>query len=404
MSLYDQKVSYDDINHDPSYNSDSDGDGSNGSRDNSPADGERGDDNHSSDDRLTPCGNQWILNSKTPTQFLGEKFTFTFIEASFIKRRVVVSADYRNAPVGTILYDVQTITCWKRRAYKLLNDITSHLPGIQWYDTVTTIEMSCQEGLQYLQYKEDPDDIVSYPPIRVFGHIEVPQFHEPDVEIVSHLSDFSYTVCVQGKILVMKSIHNQRSEEEFTVKIEALSRLISDSNITKLEGLVVTQDGLSVTGILMTYAEQGSLEQLLKGDQVGLERRKMWAMQSIVGLVRIHESGLVHGNFVISNILIDNNGDVRISNILGREMSEVPPELTSLVSSGLNFCPYVGVKTDVWQLGTLIWAIIGHLKGPWRSVVSACMEHDPRCRPTAKDVAIKLIMVGQRCRPDADFG
>src|SRR5690606_26309969 len=87
--------------------------------------------------------------------------------------------------------------------------------------------------------------------------------------------------------------------------------------------------------------------------------REKWAKQIIEGLSEIHEAGYVQGDFTLSNIVVDHNDDVKIIDInrRGCPVGWEPPELNPMIEGFLRIAMYIGVKSDLYQLGMVLWAL-----------------------------------------------
>ncbi|KAG6366404.1 hypothetical protein INS49_000581 [Diaporthe citri] len=143
--------------------------------------------------------------------------------------------------------------------------------------------------------------------------------------------------------------------------INALSRLSNSRNVIAFHGVIVDDYGEHVKGLLISYAEQGALIDVLFDHDHSLPwfRRERWARQIVEGLSEIHESGFVQGDFTLSNIVIDDEDNAKIIDInrRGCPVGWEPPEATPLIDSNQRISMYIGVKSDLYQLGMVLWAL-----------------------------------------------
>ena len=359
---------------------------------------------------------RWILNlsmhfrDRSPR----EKFFVTYAETPTKWRRITVSVDYRDAPPDSLEHDLQNLSYQRDKSFRIYESIRASLPEIQWYDTVTNLrlETSADDRL-HVHVTEDVNEIISYPSVRLLDHIDVPRIPEQDVEFDSHMSGFVYKVRVQDKTLIKKEIPGPDSVEEFLYEVNALYALIGSPNVVQFEGLVVDDDEGLVKGILIAYAEQGPLVDIIYDYKHHLtwERREKWAWQIVNGLAEIHESGFVQGDFTLSNIVIDENDAAIIIDInrRGCPVGWEPPEIARMIQSGQRISMYIGVKSDLFQLGMVLWALaeeedepdrqdrplsLEHTKALvpqyFKDIVAACLDMEPRQRESAKSLLARF--------------
>src|SRR5580700_9532758 len=70
-------------------------------------------------------------------------------------------------------------------------------------------------------------------------------------------------------------------------------------------------------------------------------------------------AGFVQGDFTLSNIVIDADDRAKIIDInrRGCPVGWEPPEVAALIDSKQRISMYIGVKSDIFQLGMVLWAI-----------------------------------------------
>jgi hypothetical protein len=120
----------------------------------------------------------------------------------------------------------------------------------------------------------------------------------------------------------------------------------------------------------------------------------------------ILSAGFVQGDFTLSNIVIDGDDRAKIIDInrRGCPVGWEPPEVAALIDSKQRISMYIGVKSDIFQLGMVLWAIAMEQDEPeiqprpltlaaapngipsyYRAIVAICLSDDPRnrCHATA---------------------
>lgn len=115
------------------------------------------------------------------------------------------------------------------------------------------------------------------------------------------------------------------------------------------------------------------------------ETRDPWAKQIVQRLSSIHEAGFVQGVFTLSNCLIDEDDEVRIVDISrgGCPAGWEPPKTVPLTESGPRLLLDIGVKSDLYQLGMLLWAIAMEEDEPGRQPNPTTVNH-PKLDPLVK--------------------
>lgn len=223
------------------------------------------------------------------------------------------------------------------------------------------------------------------------------------------MSGFVYKVSVHGRTFIKKEIPSPDTIEEFLYEVNALNSLRYSDHVIKFHGVVVDDHDDFVKGLLISFADQGALIDLIyencKENTIGIpwSTREKWAKQIVQGLADIHDSGFVQGDFTLSNIVVDDAGDAKIIDInrRGCPMGWEPPEMTHLIESNQRLTMYIGVKSDLYQLGMVLWGLAmledepetqGRplMLGPeinipdwFRQMTEICLNDDPRMRVEA---------------------
>jgi serine/threonine protein kinase len=236
-------------------------------------------------------------------------------------------------------------------------------------------------------------------------HMDCKRVKEREIHFDSHLSGFVYRVQVHGRLLIKKEIPGPDTVDEFLYEINALHQLCPAKNVIEFYGIVVDDREEHVTGLLISYASRGALIDVIFDNDHSLPwpTREKWARQIVGGLSEIHEAGFVQGDFTLSNIVIDEKYDAKIIDInrRGCPIGWEPPEATPLVESNQRISMYIGVKSDLYQLGMVLWALGTQEDDPdaygrplklgpevqvpawYRRIVDVCLSTEPRDRVQA---------------------
>ncbi|KAJ6125699.1 hypothetical protein N7523_003319 [Penicillium sp. IBT 18751x] len=353
---------------------------------------------------------RWILNLSMHFRDRSEreKFFVTYAETPTRWRRVTISCDYRDAPPDSLEQDLKELRYQRDKCARIYESIRESLPEIQFYDTVTNLKVETRDGRLHVHVTEDVNETIPYPPISSIGHLRgarcVPEHF---LHFESHLSGFVYKVRLGGKAFIKKEIPGPDTVDEFLYEINALHALNGAPNVISVEGIVVDERQEKVKGLLISYAEQGALVDILyeQRGEISFERREVWAKQIVQGLCEIHESGYVQGDFTLSNIVVDADDNASIIDInrRGCPVGWEPPEIAAKIESNQRISMYIGVKTDLYQLGMTLWALameedeperqhrpllLGEVDVPdyYRRIVDICLSPTPRHRLSAKEL------------------
>ncbi|KAA8904510.1 hypothetical protein FN846DRAFT_907806 [Sphaerosporella brunnea] len=337
---------------------------------------------------------RWILNLSMHfrDESNREKFFVTYAQRKDLRRRLTISCDYRNAQEGTLEKDLSSLKYQRDKSAKIYEAIRDSLQDIMFYDTITNLKLQTSEGRLHVHVTEDINEIIPYPPVMAIKHLKCPKYRECDLEFASHLSGFVYKVGVKGDIMIKKEIPGPDTVDEFLYEINALYALADSNHVIQFGGCVVDDTRQRVKGLLISYASQGALIDILFNQRGKLPwaRREKWAKQIVSGLSEIHEAGYVQGDFTLSNIVIDEQDNAKIIDInrRGCPVGWEPPEITAMIEGLQRIGMYIGVKSDVFQLGMAIVHGPGARDVPtyFRGIVEACLADKPQQRPAAKEI------------------
>ncbi|OKL57145.1 hypothetical protein UA08_07459 [Talaromyces atroroseus] len=353
---------------------------------------------------------KWILNLSMHFRDKSEreKFFVTYAEKPNRWRRVTISCDYRDAPPDSLEQDLKELHYQRDKSARIYESIRESLQEIQFYDTVTNLKLETSDGRLHVHVTEDVNETIPYPPISSIRHLGCRLIPEYDLIFDSHLSGFVYKVQLDGRAYIKKEIPGPDTVDEFLYEINALHALYGSKSVIQFEGIIVDAHREKVKGLLISYAEQGALVDVLYDfrGQLPLARRERWARQIIQGLCEIHEAGYVQGDFTLSNIVIDVNDNAKIIDInrRGCPVGWEPPEIAAKIESNQRISMYIGVKSDLFQLGMTLWALAMQEDEPerqprplfipvdikipdyYRRVIAHCLSDRPRDRLSAKEL------------------
>lgn len=300
---------------------------------------------------------RWILNLSMHFRDKSkrEKFFITFAETPSHWRRVTVSLDYRDAQKDSLEEELQQIHFQRDKSARIYEAIRESLQDIQFYDTVTNLKLQTENERLHVHVVEDTSEIINYPPVKAINHLKCRRVREEELVFDSHLSGFVYKVMLDGQIFIKKEIPGPDTVDEFLYEINALHQLSGSQSVIQFGGVVLDNQSKHVKGLLISFAERGALIDVIYDGvgQISWDRRQRWARQIVQGLSEIHEAGFVQGDFTLSNIVIDADDNAKIIDInrRGCPVGWEPPEVAALIESGQRISMYIGVKSDLFQLG-----------------------------------------------------
>ncbi|KAJ5362875.1 hypothetical protein N7541_003719 [Penicillium brevicompactum] len=307
---------------------------------------------------------RWILNLSMHFRDRSEreKFFVTYAETPNRWRRVTVSCDYRDAPPDSLEGELKGLRYQRDKCARIYESIRESLLGIRFYEGVTNLKLETSDGQLHVFVTEDVNETIPYPPISSIGHlVGAPMVPEHMLHFESHLSGFVYKVNFGGRYYIKKEIPGPDTVDEFLYEINALHALNGIPSVIQTEGIVIDEEKCVVKGLLISYAEQGALIDILYENRGRTEfkRRERWAKQIVQGLCEIHESGYVQGDFTLANIVVDAADNAKIIDInrRGCPVGWEPPEIAAKIESNQRISMYIGVKTDLFQLGMTLWAL-----------------------------------------------
>ncbi|KAK3324168.1 hypothetical protein B0T19DRAFT_223946 [Cercophora scortea] len=366
----------------------------------------------------------WILNLSMHFRDKSkrEKFFVTYRENNTLWRRVTISLDYRDAPENSLELELVHTKFQRDKSAKIYEAIRESLVDIQFYETVTNLKLQTTDGRLHVHVVEDVNEIINYPTVRMIQHMRCRRVKEREIEFDSHMSGFVYKVRVNGEVLIKKEIPGPDTVDEFLYEINALNRLRFANNVIQFYGVIVDDKEEHVKGLLISYAEQGALIDVIydHDHSIPWPTREMWARQIVTGLSEIHEAGFVQGDFTLSNIVINDDNDAKIIDInrRGCPVGWEPPEATPLIESNQRISMYIGVKSDLYQLGMVLWALATQEDEPeqhgrplrlgpevkvppyYRRMVEICLSEEPRFRVQA----LQLLSLFPDYEEDSQYG
>ncbi|XP_010436369.1 PREDICTED: mitogen-activated protein kinase kinase kinase ANP1-like [Camelina sativa] len=177
----------------------------------------------------------------------------------------------------------------------------------------------------------------------------------------------SIAISNSGEIFAVKSA--ELSSSTFLQKEESILSTLSSPHIVKYIGSGLTRENdRLVYNILMEYVSGGSLHDLIKksGGKLPEPAIRSYTRQILNGLMYIHERGIVHCDLKSQNLLVEENGVLKIADMgcaktVGEsEFSGTPAFMAPEVARGEE----QRFPADVWALGCTVMEMMTG-SSPW---------------------------------------
>ncbi|XP_061583054.1 NUAK family SNF1-like kinase 2 [Cololabis saira] len=170
-----------------------------------------------------------------------------------------------------------------------------------------------------------------------------------------------------GRLVAVKSIRKEKIKDEQDLvhirrEIEIMSSLCHPHIITIYE-VFENKDKIV---IVMEYASRGDLYDYICDRKNISEREARHFFRQIVSAVHYcHQNGIVHRDLKLENILLDDNGNVKIADFGLSNLYHGDELLQTFCGSPLyaspeivNGRPYHGPEVDTWSLGVLLYTLV----------------------------------------------
>ncbi|CAA7258616.1 unnamed protein product [Cyclocybe aegerita] len=383
------------------------------------------------DDVIDADGSGWILNMTTDYGDGRKKMFITYMTEQHTRRVTITHSDATLISLSE-QYGLPSVHSYDK-ARLIYEAIRDSLCEINFYETVTNLSLDFDDRL-HIHVCKETGEIIRDQPVSKIQYLEgIRTFEKSNIVVVSHISGFVYQVKTRDddKVPIMKEIPSPAVLDRFFYKIKALYENRHSKGIIDMEGIVVDSSPRSpssdspdgpdiphsqtqrIQAVLIAFANNGLLADWIynyKEELAPWETVVKWVRQLTGGLSDLHESGFVHGDFTLSNIVLSrDNAKIIDINRCGCPKGWHTPEMQRCIENGEEIELFIGVKSDIFQLGMVLWSLGEWVDEPeirrpltqkserWASapkwfkkVVEDCLSDKLQDRPSAKDILDKF--------------
>ncbi len=238
-----------------------------------------------------------------------------------------------------------------------------------------------------------------------------------------------------GRHVAIKLFSPQLAEGEGRERFIKEARVvgqISHPSIVALHDMGI-DEATSTPYLVMEYVEGHPLERVLEKGSVPFPRACAWIADIAMALNLAHRKGIIHGDVKPANILVTDEGRVKLTDFGMARLASRDAKDTPLLGTPAYWCPeqILGkpqdARSDIFSLGVVLYEMVtgkrpfdaDSLQGVCQKVMSAtplppsqinsslpaglnelvasCLEKDPgRRRNSAEDLALDLYPFARR--------
>lgn len=186
-----------------------------------------------------------------------------------------------------------------------------------------------------------------------------------------------------GRTVAVKLFSPELASEEGRDRFMKEARVVgqlSHPSIVALHDMGI-DEASSTPYLIMECVEGQSLERILEKGSVPHPRACAWAAEAAVALSIAHRKGVIHGDVKPANILITEEGRVKLTDFGMARLAANDTKDTSLLGTPAYWCPeqILGkpqdARSDIFSLGVVLYQMLtGHLPFDGDSLQAVCSK------------------------------
>ncbi|XP_043943760.1 NUAK family SNF1-like kinase 1 [Protopterus annectens] len=170
-----------------------------------------------------------------------------------------------------------------------------------------------------------------------------------------------------GRVVAIKSIRKDKiKDDQDMIHIRREIEIMSSLNHPHIITIYEVFESKDKIVIVMEYASKGELYDYINERRRLTERETRYFFRQIVSAVHYcHKNGIVHRDLKLENILVDENGNIKIADFGLSNLYHKDKFLQTFCGSPLyaspeivNGRPYRGPEVDSWALGVLLYTLV----------------------------------------------
>ncbi|EAL66507.1 hypothetical protein DDB_G0281895 [Dictyostelium discoideum AX4] len=181
-------------------------------------------------------------------------------------------------------------------------------------------------------------------------------------------------ICTKENVAIKFIKNNKLSgkQKETCFREIDIMKLLDHPNIVKLLDVVDKREEEGTTYLIVEYVSGGELfDYIVAREYIKEKEARKFFRQMISAIEYCHANLIVHRDLKPENLLLDSNGDIKISDFGLSNNIQPGKLLESFCGSPLYAAPeilkaekYLGPPVDIWSLGVIMYAVLcGNL--PW---------------------------------------
>ncbi|KAI8569273.1 hypothetical protein RHMOL_Rhmol02G0266200 [Rhododendron molle] len=176
----------------------------------------------------------------------------------------------------------------------------------------------------------------------------------------------------------------------------SVMRLVRHPNVVEIKEVMATKTKIY---FVMEYVKGGELFAKVARGRLREESARKYFQQLIAAVDYCHSRGVSHRDLKPENLLLDENGDLKVSDF---GLSALPEQqrIDGLLHTQCGTPAYDGAKADIWSCGVVLFVLLAgflpfqdeNVMNMYRKVFKAEFDFPPWISPDARRLISKLLV------------